>query len=220
MSEPLTRLGAFFVAPAGAGSRARVRNASAVAPSLAVLGQGGQAAPIAGALAMLVARARRDPCAVVCLWRAGSGGAAAPALRLPARPAARRTVVRLRARGLEARASAALVQVDLADDSSPAVAEAGRAAAAAGVPLALALGGPRDEAVEELLGAQDLLVVVPGRGGDAMACLAAESLAGTRSPALTCEVEPGPLTGALALSGAGVPRALRLALAPAVAALA
>jgi hypothetical protein len=171
----------------------------------------GAAAP---ALALALARRHGAPCGVACAWRAGWGAGA----RFPAAGKARHLALRLDARGLAAEAAGRLVRVRLPDDPVAAGAAAERAAGAASCPVVVALAGPREPALDQLLAAQDLVVLVhrPDSDDDALARAAEASLAGLRVPIVACQLAgAGPLR-ALASSGLAAPPTLRHALTPAL----
>jgi hypothetical protein len=218
------RVAAYFVAapgaarPVAAGTRwgrrrgteaANARGRERVATggrAVAVLGPAGAGA-FACELAVALARRVRAPAAVVCRH-----GAPAPALALPAAPAARRLVARLTAQGLAAQGRGRVVVVALPDDDAAAAAAARRAAAAAGeAPVVLALGGPRGAALEALLDGQDLCVVTIRPGArPALAALARAGLEARLGPGAVCttEVAPrpfGPLTASAGTRGRGGP---------------
>jgi hypothetical protein len=163
--EAITRA---FVAPASDASRAAADCApAAVVPSAAVCGP--EAEPVGCALAL--ALRRRGP-VVVCLW-----GAAARRPSVPATSGARRIAASLAARAIDARASGRLVAVALDATPAVAIAQAARAAAAAGdAPVVTALCGARDDAFDGLLMAQDLAVVALGDACPELARLSVSSL--------------------------------------------
>jgi hypothetical protein len=210
MSGLLALVRDFFVAPAGTASRGRA--VPPPAACAAVLGRPPEVGAAAPALALALARRQGGGCAVVCTW--GVGNAATP--RLPAGGAARRLALRLDARGLAADASGRLVRVRLPDDPGAAAAGAERAAGAA-CPVVLGLAGPRDEAVDRLLTAQDVVVLAhPAAAEPALARAAEASHAELPVPVIACRLpSAGPLR-ALAAAGLLAPPALTEALLPAL----
>lgn len=203
-------------APAGAPPT----RACAVAPPrtpacVALLAPATEAAGLAAALGLLLARRERAAAAVVCIW-------AATPMRLPWRapalPAAARLASALAGRGHAARGSGRLVIVRLAADCEAAAAAALRVIAAAGpAPTVLALAGPRAAAFDALLAAQDLVVVAPAPGADpALARLAVAGL----ERGVVCVVPPAHPGRSLAAAGIALLPAARRALAAPVEALA
>jgi len=165
MTAVLDRLRSLFLAPTGAAGPA-VQVAERVAPrTLGVLCTPADAAAAGAVVALAVARAAREPVAVVCSWppvAAQDGPARDPVF---ARGPARRLAARLRGRGLETATRGRLVLVALPAEGGAARAAAERAAAAAGdAPVVVVVAGPRAPELDPLLGAQDRLVVVPGAG--------------------------------------------------------
>ncbi len=200
----LARLGAAFVAPAPEAVQGPPAAAAAPAPSVALLCPPSQAASAGALLALALTRHERCGHALLCLW----GVAAARGLRVPAVPGARKLAASLAGRGHAARAAGRLAVVALAADAPDAAAEAGRAGAAAGrAPTVIALAGPRDERIDALLHAQDL-VLVASRAGAAeapMTALAVDGLvaAGVRAESWPCAISP--VAAALARSGVLAP---------------
>lgn len=208
------RAGATATAAAG---RAATRSAVAERPppAVALLAPPADAPAVGAALGLAVARAVRNPAAVVCIWSPGSTRAG---WRAPALPAAARIASALRERGHDATASGRLVVVRLSACGEEAASQALRVSAAAGTaPTVLALGGPRAAAFEALLAMQDLVVV-------AVAAAADESLARLASAglerALTCAVPPADPARALAAAGVALLPSTRRVLAAAVGAVA
>ena len=225
------RIAAFFVAPAGerAGgdgrdaapdddargpSRPPTRGSRRPAPAVAVLAPPADAAALAAALGLALARVHRSPAAVICLWdpRAARSG-----WRAPPMPAAARLAKALTARGHEAAAAGRLAIVRLSTSCEEAASQALRASAAAGpAPVVLALAGPRAAAFDELLALQDLVVVAVAPASDpALARLAASGL----ERALTCAVPPADPGRILAAAGLALLPSTRRAIAAPVAAL-
>ena len=203
MTALLDAIARVFVAP-----RADpVRAAPTVAlPSVAVCGPAAE--PLACALALLLRR--RGP-VVACSWH---GAARRP--QLPPTAGARRLAASMDARGLSARASGRLVVVTLDAEPSAAAAEAARAAAAAGdAAVVVALCGPRDDAFEDLLAAQDLAVVATEQAPDELVRLGVGSLEEIARRALDAPAIGG-LTAWRARAGLSAGSAARRALAPAL----
>jgi hypothetical protein len=201
---------------AAAPDRPRTSTAArAAAPDVAVLAPPGRVGTVGAAAALLLARQRRAPAALVALWAPGHGSPrAAPA---PAAPAARRLAAALDGRGLDARAAGRLATVVLPDEPVEAAAAAARAVAASqGRPVVLALGG-RATAFDALLTAQDRVMVVPPPGADrALTELALAGLGDVARDACACAADPTPAARALVATGVAVPGALRRSLGPAL----
>jgi len=167
MTALLDAIARVFVAPRAQARPVEAAPAVAV-PSAAVCGPAAE--PLACALALLLRR--RGP-AVVCTW-----GAAARRAEAPATAGARRLAASMAARGLTVRATGRLVVVTLDAVGPVAAAELGRAAAAAGeAPVVLALAGPRDDAFDCALAAQDVVVVAAGDAPADLVRLAVATLA-------------------------------------------
>jgi hypothetical protein len=216
VTELLARVRDLFVAPAGgAAAAARAAAAPPPVPSVALLCRPADALATGGALALALARDARARRALVATWRAGPE--AVSAVRAPAVPEARRLVHALAAHGLEAEASGRLARAALPDDPEAALAAGARAAAVATAPTVLALAGPRDDVLDRLIAAQDLVVVAPGHGADEpLAALAIESVAALGVPAVACAPVGRGRGRMLAAAGVAAPRAAAAALAPAV----
>jgi hypothetical protein len=182
--------------------------------ALAVLCAAEDARAVGVAVAGLLARQARAACAVACVWTAPEAHRH-PEARPPAARAARRLAGTLSARGLDAFPCGRAAVVALPADPAHAVAAAGRAAAAGGAaPAVLVLGGPRAAAFDDLLTAQDrVLVVTRPDAADAIAALAAAGLPPAGPPHERCALALGPVGRALAASGLATPAALRRALA-------
>jgi hypothetical protein len=177
MTGVLRRLGAAFVAPADA-----VPAVAVAAPAVALLCRAQDAWVGGGAVALASGGG------VVAAW-----GAAPPLGRAPAGPAARRLAAMLDARGHRATATGRLVHV-VVDDPR----EAGRVAAAAGLPCVAVLAGPRDDEVDALLRDQDRILVA---ADDAVADLALAGVA-RFAPAHRLDLATAPAhTRALAAAG-------------------
>ena len=184
------------------------------APAVAVLAPPADAAALGAVLALALARDRRVPTAVVCVWSAAPARSTG---RAPARPAAARLAATLAGRGHHAQAAGRLVLVKLADAAEEAASESLRVGAAAGAaPTILALAGPRLAAFDGALAAQDLVVVaVPSSADPALAQLALAGL----DRALICPLPPADPARALAAAGVALLPSARRALAAPVAAL-
>ncbi len=208
-----------FVPPDEGPDRACAEPAPRTPPGVALLAPVEDAQPLGAALGLAIARLRRAPVAVVCVWTAGSPGR--PWWRAPAVPAARRLATAFGARGHDTRTGGRLVLVRLATKPLEASLEARRAAAAAGeVPTVLALGGPRAAEFEELLAEQDLVVVATPSGTDpALRRLALSSLTGGASRACTCDFPPAQFGRAAAAAGIVLLPSVRRSLVDAVEAL-
>jgi hypothetical protein len=121
----------------------------------AVLGRAGEAEPVAASVALALSQAARARAAIVAVLAEMPAGAAAAGTG--GTRAARRLAARLEAHGLPPRPRGRLVWVGLcADDARVAV---GRLAAM-GAPLVLAVTAARTPALDEILAAQDLILVV------------------------------------------------------------
>lgn len=198
----------------GPPTRARAVPPPRAPASLAVLAPPADAPALGAALALALARRAHAPAALVCVWAPVAGR---PLWRAPALPAAARLAAALVARGHDARGSGRLVVVRLASQCDRAASEALRAsAAAASVPVVLALAGPRAAAFDALLAQQDLVVVAVAPGAEpALARLAVAGL----ERGVACEVPPAHAARALAAAGVALLPAARRALAEPVAAL-
>jgi hypothetical protein len=174
VSELLGRVRALFIADVG---RAPVALVHEAAPQVGLICDAGAAGWASAALALRLARG--GP-ALVCRWPAGGLGGGVPAWS-----GARRLARRLVARELSARAAGRLVLVDLADDPVLAVAEAGRALAAAGT-----------------VGAAGVVVVAAAAGAGAAAL---------GPPVIACDHRSRPAERLLALAGIAAVGELRRA---------
>jgi len=213
VTELLARVRDLFVAPAS--TAAAARSAPPPVPSVALLCRPADALATGAALALALARDTRARRALVATWRAGPD--AANAVRAPAVPEARRLVQALSAHGLEAEASGRLARTVLPEEPEAALAAGARAAAVAAAPTVLGLAGPRDEVLDRLIAAQDLVVVARAAGGDEqLAALAVESVAALGVPAVACAPLGRGRGRMLATAGLAAPRAAAAALAPAV----
>jgi hypothetical protein len=212
------RLGAAFVAPppgatsadrSAAARRADAREAAAPA-SVAVLCPPRDALVVGAAAALTLASRIRTAHALLAVW-----GAEGPVVRAPASGAARRAAATLASRGHAATASGRLVVVRLAGDLAQAAPEAVRAQAAVpSAPGVVVLAGPRDDAADGLLRAQDRVLVASRAGGErevAELALAGLSLLG--APAAIAAIPAlAPPVRTLAASGTAVVAPLRSAI--------
>ena len=208
MSGPLAVVREFFVAPA-AGRRERETALPAPPPSYAVLGERGDAGAVAAGLVLA-----EGGTGTVCTWALRDAGPNVPG---PSTAAARRLARRLTGRGLDCAARGRLAAVDLPSPPDEAVAAARRAAAAADMACAVVLAGPRDEALDTLLGLNDAIVLASRAGPDSpLIRLAEESLAGLGPPVVRV-APPAGVVRRLALAGLVALPSLRAELAPALA---
>jgi len=169
--------------------------------SVALLAGARDAAWLGAAVALGLLRGSQASCALVCVWAHEAQrpvGWASPGVR-----SSRRLATVLSSRGLNARAAGRLVWVALSADDDVAAAEATRAfAAAANVPVVLAVGGPRGEALDDAVRAQDHVMVFTQPGAPAaLAEIAVEGLAVVRSRVSAHVVAGNAATRALALAG-------------------
>jgi len=187
----------------GRGDRAA---ATAFAASLGVLAPARDVRAV-GVAAGLVA-AGRYPAALVCVHAAGDEASGA-GLRAPARAAAARLAVSLRARGVDADARGKVVLTELDDDPA---ASAARALAAAGpLPTVLAVAA-REPDLDVLLAAQDaVLVALPPSADPALAELAAAGARDLAPGAASISLALDPVSRALALAGLRAPGVVRSA---------
>ena len=184
--------------PAPVAPRASVRAATRLPLRVAVLGSAADAPPVAAMLANALRAAAAAPTAAVAVWAPGIAGSGAPPRRGPATLAASRLAARLTVRGLPAAGRGRLAWLRLEDHPVAAAVAARRAAGALEVPLVTVLAGPRCEVVEDLIGEQDLVVVVAGEPGGPLARLAVASCTGAALAHDRCP--PGPAR-CLALAG-------------------
>jgi hypothetical protein len=200
-------------ASASASAAAAAAAAAAAPGAVAVLCTAEDARALGVAAAGVVARRARASCALVCVWTTADAHARSDA-RPPASRAARRLAAALAGRGLDALGCGRAAVVALPADPDEALTAAGRACAAAGVaPAVLVLGGPRPATFDDVLAAQDRLVVVSRPGVDAaIAALARAGLPAGAPPCHACTVGLGALGRAAAAAGLATPAALRRAL--------
>jgi hypothetical protein len=178
-----------------------------------VLARASECGAATAVVALALARALRARGAVAAGWHVDWGGSP----RVAAVSAARRVGLRLEAVGLAARATGRLVRVRFPDEPAAAAAAAERTMAGASCPVAIGLAGPRDPALDDLLAAADLVLVVQRPGADAALARAVEAgLAHLSVPVTTCQVSiAGPLR-AVATAGIAIPRSARESLLPAL----
>jgi hypothetical protein len=180
---------------------------------VAVLCAAEDARALGVALAGLMARRDRAPCALVCVWTTADARPRSDA-RPPASRAARRLAASLTGRGHDALACGRAAVVALPADPDEALTAAARAAAAAGIaPTVLVLGGPRPATFDDVLGAQDRLLVVTRPTADTgITTLALAGVPAGAQPPHACTVAFGTLGRAAAAAGIATPAALRRAL--------
>ena len=122
-------------------------------------------------------------------------------------PAARRLAGRLEAHGLEATARGRLAWLRLEPEPSDAAAQARRCLAIAGVPVVIAVAGPRDAAFEPLIAEVGLVLAVLPAGADpALRELVSAGLP-SRAGAIVAPLRSGPPRWA-AMAGLGRLRSL------------
>lgn len=200
MSGLLTRLRLAFIEPAEPAAQPQARAASAVLPSVAVVAAPAGALVVGGAAGLALADAAGSRSALVSTWWGAEPPRRAP--RSPALRSATRVAASLAERGISAEARGRLVAVGLDPDPSLAAVEAHRAAAAALLPSVVVIAGPREPAVDRLIGEQDLVLLAAGADApEGLAELAAAQLGALR-PVTTVALPPG--VGARALASAGV----------------
>jgi hypothetical protein len=215
------RLGAAFVAPPSAETAMPRRGAGAAEEreragegrrpagptAVAIVCRPEDALIVGGAAALLLASRSRSTHALLAVWRGEM-----PSVRAPATGGARRLAATLASRGHDAAPTGRLAIVRLADELVQAAPEAIRAVAAArGVPGVVVLAGARDESADELLRAQDRVLVAAGAHADAhVATLAVAGLArlGVAVEVVELPAVPAPAR-ALAASGVAVTPPLR-----------
>ncbi len=165
---------------------------------------------LAAALSLALASRCRAPVAMICVWTAAAP-AAGPRGRVPALPPARRLATALDRRRLHARASGRLVTVSLPPDPADAADHARRAIAAAGpATVVLAVGGPRNASLDELLFEQDRVVVAVSSGIDpGVAHLAALDVEAGHGRVSVRDGTLTPVARALAGAGLGAARSAR-----------
>lgn len=204
-----------FVAPVADGERpARTSvdpvacGVAAVPPAVGVLCRPRQAATAGVVVALRLAQRHRARAAVVALWPpARHGGLGVPGA-LPTREA-RRVAAALGARDLETHVAGRVALAVLPSDQQDAATMAERAfAVAAHLPTVLVLAGPRDEPLDAVLRARDLVLVADDLG-DAVVDLALDALRRHGVPARRCAVPTAPVAVAAARGAVVLPAARR-----------
>jgi len=203
----LGRLAGLFFEPRAPAQRRDT--AATVAVAVAVIAPPADAMAAAAAVGLALVRGRRAAAALVCLR--GAGGDAGGAWRAAATAQARRLAVALGKRGQDAHARGPLVVVRLPEAEGDAVAQAARAAAAAGeAPVVLALGRPRGPGFERALARYDRVVLATPANDAGVASLALSRLA-TDIPAVGCALPAGRVPRLLAAGGFGLTRSMKTA---------
>jgi hypothetical protein len=215
VTDLLAKLASVFVEPAPEAAR-QPRHRVAVAspaPCVGVIATPRHALAVGSAVALVVARGVRARRALVCAWPPGDW--ATPAVHAPAGAGARRLRRSLGARGIDATATGSVVRAVLPGNPEEAVASAERALAAAAAPAVLVLAGPRPEILDELLLAQDAIVVAADPDADRRVVDLAVASLNARHPAVSaCSLPLGPVGRALAAAGATAPLGATRPLAP------
>lgn len=186
-------------------------------PLVAVLCQPARGRAAASGVALALAGALGEPCALAAAAGVAAAGSLAGA------PTARRAAARVRDRGLPAAATGRLAWLAdrrgrdvVGDDAASAAAlsaELGRAAAAAGAPAAVALPIARTAALDRVLAWHDAIVVVRDPGmSDAVLERGLASLAMLGRP-VAAMAPPTRLTAALAAVGLRAPAEAAVAVA-------
>jgi hypothetical protein len=217
MTDLLAKLASVFVEPAATVSPPRRRHAAVAAPApcVGVIATPRHALAVGSAVALVVARSVRARRALVCAWPPGPW--AQPALQAPAGTAARRLRRSLAARGIDATASGSLARIILPEPPEQAAATAERALAAAGAPAVLVLAGPRPELLDELLLAQEAIVVAADPDADRSVVDLAVATLNERHPAVSaCRLPLGSIARTLATAGLAAPLGATRPLAPAL----
>jgi hypothetical protein len=174
-------------------------------PRVAVLGSGSTAPPLAAALALACRARARSAAALVALWRLPGMEGPPPGPATPALPGAASLAGRLSRRALTAVGRGRLVWLLLpaaCDDALPALRHA--EAAAAGVPVVVALARPREPGVDVVLAERDLAVVAAPPGSP-LAELALDDVADLRIPARACAPITAGAARLAALAGLAAP---------------
>jgi hypothetical protein len=222
MTDLLARIASAFVEPAAAAARPRRRRADAAttpAPCVGVIATPRHALAVGSVVALVVARSVRARRALVCAWPPGDW--AKSPFHAPAGAAARRLRRSLAARGIDATASGSLACVVLPEQPEQAAAAAERALAAAGAPVVLVLAGPRPELLDELLLAQEAIVVAADPDADRTVVDLAVATLDDRHPAVSaCSLPLGPIARTLATAGLAAPLGATRPLAPVLEAVA
>jgi hypothetical protein len=215
MTDLLAKLASVFVEPAPEAVRQRHHRLAVAppAPCVGVIATPRRGLAIGSGVALVVARGVRARRALVCAWPGGDW--ATPALQAPAGGGARRLRRSLAARGIDATATGSLVRTVLPENPEDAVATAERALAAAAAPAVLVLAGPRPEILDELLLAQDAIVVAADPDANPCVVDLAVATLNARHPAVSaCTLALGPVGRALAAAGATAPLGASRPLAP------
>jgi hypothetical protein len=175
-------------------------------PLVAVLCRPSRGRAAAAGVAIALARALDRSCALVTVFGAG------PVQALGGTPAARRTAAALPRRGLRGAACGRLVWLadqrvagagdDVAAGAAALSAELGQAAAAAGVPAAIAFPLARSAALDRVLAWHDAIVVVPE--ADAPTAMMERALASLRALGRPAVAMTSPPRFVAALAGAGL----------------
>jgi hypothetical protein len=215
VTDLLAKLASVFVEPAPEAAR-QPRQRVAVAPPapcVGVIATPRHALAVGSAVALVVARGVRARRALVCAWPPGDW--VTSALKAPAGAGARRLRRSLVARGIDATATGSLVRTVLPENPEEALATAERALAAAAAPAVLVLAGPRPEILDELLLAQDAIVVAADPDADRCVVDLAVATLNARHPAVSaCSLPLGPVGRSLAAAGATAPLGATRPLAP------
>jgi hypothetical protein len=176
--------------------------AGTVSVEAAVVGAPAFVVPVAAASAGELRARARAAAALICIWRPPGAPAPPldpepdePAARSPAgatTPGAKRLAGRLAAHRLPATACGRLAWLALDPVASEAAGQFRRARAVAGVPVVLAVAGPRPEPLEPLLAELDLCIaVLPADIDPPLRELAIARLP-ARSHAVVAPLPPGP----------------------------
>jgi hypothetical protein len=206
-----------LVVPKGAAAgRDAVRSTVPAGPGpvVALLADASDARAAGAAAALLVARLRRVPCALLCLSIVGADRQGDPRLRPWAAPAARRLAASLRSREVPAGAAGRLVTASVApgSDGARAADRALAAAASAGAAAVVAIGGPRDATLDALVGRCDAALVLLRPQRRMLAALAVGSVEELGVPASAVVADVRPHARMICGSGLAMPPDLRTAL--------
>ncbi len=214
MIEMLERIGGLFVVPSSPSVADRAAAVSAV--SVGLLCESRDALTAGSAMALLLARRHRVPCAALYLWPSSAIGGG---IRLPSSRAARRLANALSAHGLEASTAGRIARVGLTQDPQVAAVEISRAISVAGdTPFVLVLAGPRNMALDGLLQRCDVVAtVVDASSWDPpLGPLIETSLAQIHRRVRALEVSIGPATAVMARSGLAVSGSLSRSFGPVI----
>jgi hypothetical protein len=152
-----------------------------------VLGSPADVPAVAAACAGELRARHRAAAGIVCLWRPGGdapaadddGGDGAVSPAGATTPGARRVAAALASEGLRTTACGRLVWLALPDPAAEAAVVLRRALVLARVPVAIAVAGPRPEALEPILATADVAVaVLPADAGEPLRDLALAGLPG------------------------------------------